>query len=295
MSTEGCDEKIKVRLREYKGILMGYNEAEMIETMDTREDDIWVCSYPRSGTTLTQQIVWLVMTLDFEQVTSVQLDDRFPQVDMKDDRFPYYRGVEHIEKLASPRMIKCHLHHFLLPEQLRNGKGRIIYIARNPKDVIVSAYNLLKWTNELSNDEKAWNEFLESFVNGSGLYCPWPRHVTEFWQRRNDKNVLFLKYDDVIKDIPQTVRKIARFLQQNISDDDVIKISDCCHIDKMRNNDKLNMSYHRKYKHGTDDVTGGFINKGISGAWKEVLSREEAEKVHQLVEQVNQYGLSFED
>jgi hypothetical protein len=38
-----------------------------------------------------------------------------------------------------------------------------------------------------------------------------------------------------------------------------------------------------------------YIFTGISGAWKEVLSREEAEKVHQLVEQVNQYGLSFED
>lgn len=49
MSTEEQGVNIKVRLREYKGVLMGYNETEMIESMDTRDEDIWVCSYPRSG------------------------------------------------------------------------------------------------------------------------------------------------------------------------------------------------------------------------------------------------------
>jgi hypothetical protein len=36
--------------------------------------------------------VYLVMTLDFEKANSVQLDDRFPIIDVKNDKFPYYRG-----------------------------------------------------------------------------------------------------------------------------------------------------------------------------------------------------------
>ena len=38
-----------------------------------------------------------------------------------------------------------------------------------------------------------------------------------------------------------------------------------------------------------------FLHTGKSGVWKDVLSRGEAEKVHQLLEQVNQAGLTFDD
>ncbi|XP_045175759.2 amine sulfotransferase-like [Mercenaria mercenaria] len=288
-------EKLKMKPRVYKGILMPDNEVEVIENMNTREDDIWVCSYPRSGTTLTQQIVSLVMTLDFKAATTVQLNERFPQVDITDERYPYFKGVKYIEQLPSPRMVKCHLHHFLLPEQLRNGKGRIIYIARNPKDVVVSWYHLLEWTDELLDDLDTWDKFLDSFVDGTGIFCPWPRHVTEYWERRDDKNVLFLKYENVTKDISKAVKDIACFLNREITDEDVDRISKFCHVDNMRKNDMANLSYWRDFKKVNDNAGGRFINKGKSGVWKEFLSHEEATKNDGLLEQVKQSGLTFED
>ena len=44
-----------------------------------------------AGTTLTQQIVYLIMTLDFEKAVNVDLDDRFPFADLKDSAYPYFR------------------------------------------------------------------------------------------------------------------------------------------------------------------------------------------------------------
>jgi hypothetical protein len=44
------------------------------------------------GTTLMQEITYLVQTLDFETARSVQLDSRFPQLEQKNDQFPYYKG-----------------------------------------------------------------------------------------------------------------------------------------------------------------------------------------------------------
>jgi hypothetical protein len=41
--------KLPLIRKVYKGILMFENEIEEIEHMDTREDDIWVITYPRSG------------------------------------------------------------------------------------------------------------------------------------------------------------------------------------------------------------------------------------------------------
>ncbi|XP_053373512.1 sulfotransferase 4A1-like [Mercenaria mercenaria] len=191
--------KIQMVRKRYKGILMMENEIEEIEKMDTKDDDIWVCSYPRSGTTLTQEMVYLVQTLDFKTANSVQLDQRFPIIDLKDDRYPYYKGIKGIEQMESPRMIKTHFHHFLLPEQLQKGKGRIIYIARNPKDVVTSFFRLMQWGNELVEGDKTFDLFVDGFIKGTELLCPWTRHVLGYWEKRNDSNVLFLKYEEEVR------------------------------------------------------------------------------------------------
>jgi hypothetical protein len=49
--SETNDEKPRIQLgrKQYKGIWMFDNEIEQIEVMDTREDDIWICTFPRSG------------------------------------------------------------------------------------------------------------------------------------------------------------------------------------------------------------------------------------------------------
>ena len=80
------------------------------------------------GTTLVQEIVYLIVTGDWQKASKVQLDERFPIIEVLDDRFPFYGGLKMIENLPRPRLIKSHLHHFLLPEQLRHGKGKVIEI-----------------------------------------------------------------------------------------------------------------------------------------------------------------------
>lgn len=41
---------------------------------------------------MTQEMVYLIKTLDFQTAASVQLDDRFPLIDYKNEHFHYYRG-----------------------------------------------------------------------------------------------------------------------------------------------------------------------------------------------------------
>ncbi|KAL4233033.1 Sulfotransferase domain [Mactra antiquata] len=292
-----AEEKPRMNLdrKLYKGIVVHDNdEFPRLEKMEIRDDDIWVCSFPRSGTTLTQELVYLVETLDFKKVYEVQLDERFPIVGVKDERFPYYQGIDHIEKLPSPRMLKCHLHHFMLPEQLRNGKGRIIYICRNPKDIASSFFRLMQWADLLLEEEKSFDYFIEEFVNGTGLGCPWPRHLLEYWEKRNE-NVLFLKYEEVIKDLPKTVRSISDFLKKDLSDEDIKKISDYCQFNNMKSNDKCNMSYYRTFKHVNDEAEGGFMNKGKAGVWRDLLKPEVAARIDGMIRQLDGTGLEIPD
>ena len=59
-----------------------------------------------------------------------------------------------------------------------------------------------------------------------------------------------------------TVRTIAHFLGRNLSNDDVKRIVEHCQVDKMRNNDKVSMSYWSDIRHVDDSSEGRFINKG---------------------------------
>ncbi|WAR13048.1 ST1A1-like protein [Mya arenaria] len=288
--------RFSMNRRVYKGVVMFDNEAELIETMDTRQDDIWVCSYPRSGTTLTQEMTYLVKTLDFETALTKQLDERFPIIDIKDDRFPYYKGVKHFDEMKSPRLIKSHLPYFLLPQQLKDGKGKIIYIARNAKDVVTSFYHLLLWGDELKESDNTWDLFLDSFMNGTGVQGFWPKHVLGYWEasRRSDK-IMFLQYEEVVKSLPNTCHKIAEFLDRKLTDDEITRICQHCHVDNMRNNDHVNGTYWKTFKRMNDDSAGRFINKGKAGAWKSLLSPETAKRIDVLIENVRKGGLDIPD
>ena len=60
-----------------------------------------------------------------------------------------------------------HLPYKYLPEQLRNGKGRIVHVNRNPKDLYVSMYNHQKGKGIIDAD-MSWTEFFNDVVVGDG-------------------------------------------------------------------------------------------------------------------------------
>merc|ERR1711976_92219 len=62
------------------------------KTMQIRESDIWVVTYPKCGTTWTQEMVWqIVNKCDFDQRGRIDLDQRFPFLE-----FDTLINVDHI-------------------------------------------------------------------------------------------------------------------------------------------------------------------------------------------------------
>lgn len=75
---------------------------------------------------------------------------------------------------------------------------QVVYVARNPKDALVSYYHhnkLIKLHDYRGNLET----FAEYFMNGTVLHGPFFGHILEAWAKRDHPNLLFLFYEDMKK------------------------------------------------------------------------------------------------
>ncbi|XP_033741699.1 sulfotransferase 4A1-like [Pecten maximus] len=261
-----------------------------VENFESNENDIWVVSFPRSGTTLLQEMVDLVNSEgDFVRVLTKTLEERFPY-------FEYmYPGIKSIEKMESPRLIKSHLPHSLLPKSVREGKGKIIYIARNPKDTCVSYFHFVQLLKPTFRFNGNFSEFFDRFINGRVPYSPWWRHVKEFWDIRDSPNILFLKYEDIVEDLGGTVVTIAEFLGKEVHPMEVKMIADHCSFDMMKVNPNLNFSWWKET--GIADKKGqDFIRKGKIGNWREMFDVNQNLQMETMKYlKLNECGLRFSE
>lgn len=167
---------------------------------ETRPTDIFISSYPRSGTTLTQWILYLLVHEDRpdpEHLTRVS---------------PWFErslaiGELTAEDLAgfdTPRVFKSHLPREWLPDG-----GRYIYVERDVEDVLVSYYHFYRAYLGFGG---SLNDFYERFMAGRVQYGSWFDHVAGWREHAHDPDVLILRYEDLLADRRSAIVKILEFL-----------------------------------------------------------------------------------
>ncbi len=91
---------------------------------EPRDDDIYVVSYPRSGTTVLQMLLYQLISngsMAFDHICQVS-----PFVERS-----LLRGRD-LGQLPSPRILKTHLSYETIPD----WPGKYIYVVRDGKDVL---------------------------------------------------------------------------------------------------------------------------------------------------------------
>ncbi|XP_074606271.1 sulfotransferase 1E1-like [Acropora palmata] len=263
---------------------------QYLSNFQTKSDDVFVVSYPKSGTTWTQEIVWQIHN---EGKVSKEIIGR---------RVPYleFVTVEYTEKpdfeaLPSPRLIKTHLTADAIPKGSdESSRCKYIYISRNPKDIAVSLFLFIKGMTRAENTmENAyngpWEFFVDLFIEGDVPYSKWNDHVLSWWKHREDPNVLFLKYKELQKDLPSHVRRIADFLQKPLSDEIIDRIAEQCTFKGMMGNPKT-----FKITEGDDEI-GLILRKGVVGDWKNYFTPEMNERFEkEVLANLKGTGLEFE-
>lgn len=119
-----------------------------------------------------------------------------------------------------------------------------------------------------------------------------------FWRRRNDPNVLFIKFEEMKHDLPSVIRKTAEFLNKDLSDIQVEKLCEHLSFQNMKTNRAVNLEAILEKSFGTSYLEATdlrFIRKGEIGDWKNYMSEDLSNRFDEWAEQhLKGSELSFE-
>lgn len=249
----------------YKGfvfpLVFGKRVFRDLENFQAHDDDVYVVSFPKTGTTWIQEIVYLITNkLDVAKAKEQTLESRFPYLEF------IYPGMNAIKKMKSPRLIKTHLPLDLLPPSVREKNCKMVYVTRNPKDTAVSFFHFLRMLT-VTDYQGTFKELVNKLMRDELPYCPFWQHVLPFWERRSDQNVMFLKYEDLHKDLRSVVIQVADFLGTTLTEDEVDTIVEHCSFGSMQQNPMVNYDHWDELGLRKKETTK-FLRKGKVGDWQ---------------------------
>ncbi|XP_066287342.1 sulfotransferase 1B1-like [Branchiostoma lanceolatum] len=263
------------------------------ETLDAvldfqiRDDDIVVASFPKTGTNWLAEIAVKILRAAGKTDKSVDSME-FGPIEMKRPTATQ-PGYITLADMPSPRLVMTHLPVKFAPQGISKpqNKVKVLVPMRNPKDTAVSRFHFMKkvWRLMNVNMELRWEEFVEDFRSGMvpfGDYCDW---LVGWLEMRDDPHFLFLKFEDMKKDLLSAVKTIVAFLEVDLDESTVKEIAEASTFDNM--------------KAGLDNSTiaerRGIARKGIIGDWKNTFSSEESAAFDAWCEKkLGSTGLTFD-
>ncbi len=171
-----------------------------------KSNDVFICSYFKSGTNWTMQIVHQIAHRGKGEYESIHDVVSWPDVPVKDFAIPLINDSH--PSITGLRAIKTHL---MAPDVPYNEEAKYICVIRDPKDVFVSSYFFARSVvlGKLMPSVDTW---LEIFLSNLAMHGPWGTFLSGYWQWRHRSNVLFLTYEEMKDDLPGIVKKIAQFM-----------------------------------------------------------------------------------
>lgn len=198
---------------------------------EPRPEDVFVVTQMKCGTTWMQHLVY--ETLERGRGSLVASGTALYAVS------PWLEARKSVPVEKAPlvgrerpsRIIKTHLPRSHCPG---DGGARYIYVSRHPASCFASCADFLRAnagpvTVDLE-DVRRW------FTSERMWWGPWPDHVAAWWRTaREEDDILFVRFEDMVEDLPAVARRVAAFLGLDPLDgDEVERITEKCGFEYMR-------------------------------------------------------------
>ena len=251
-----------------------------------RTDDIVIATTQKSGTTWVQQIVSLLVFKDTDPPgpfhdLSIYVDMRFSDREELDQM---------LEAQSHRRFLKTHLALDGLPF---HPEVKYIFVSRDGRDIAMSLWNnyfnystdflelLANYPDRVGDPfPPAGNdihEFLNNWLNrgwfdweGDG-YPYWSQlhMLSTWWDYRHLPNILFVHYADLLNDRAGQIKRIADYLDIDITPDYHREITELASFDSMKERANEVIPMAKTFFDGGASI---FIHKGTNGRWKDVMT-----------------------
>lgn len=221
-----------------------------------RPTDVFVCSYPKSGTTWLGYL--LAQTLKPDPAEPLGLDsfNRYvPDVNLLYTKRGSLAG--HAD-LAGPRFFLCHAAYDpALPA--------VVYVLRDPRDTLLSYWHYQRFL------KKGFDQPLADYLRaGDHWPCDWDAHVASWLLPERHPNLLAVRYEDLHADAAGALRAVLGLAGLARTDDQIAAAVEASRFDRMRAAEE---------RDGVGDKAGAdqerFVRKGKIGSWREEMTPAE--------------------
>ncbi|XP_069395138.1 amine sulfotransferase-like [Paralichthys olivaceus] len=232
-------------------------DFDTLQHFELRPTDVLLITYPKSGTVWMQQIIVQIMDQAHpEQAEDASNRTRVPWLEERSADDPN-------RERPDPRIFGTHLPPDMLPLAVKEQQIKLIYVWRNPKDILVSLYHFAQsWV--LLETPKSFEDFFQQFLDGKVYMGSWFDHLNEYSAARNQLNIHFVQYENMLKDLRGEVVKLCAFLEQDLTDEAIDRVVEMSTFKNMKTNPNANYKdflERERYKKET-------MRKGVAGDWK---------------------------
>lgn len=235
-----------------------------IQELETRETDILVVSYPKSGSHWLHEILCKLLYDEHTPKPLPRMEDCFMEL---------LSGMSALTKLPSPRILYTHLPVQYLPRKHLSMGGKTFHLVRDPRDVAVSSYHhFLSEPRFKKYFTRDWDQHLSEFMSGHCIYGEWCQYELQYEHFAKTSNMMVLFYEEMKTDEEMATRKIADYLGLPCTQENAAEIARDCGISKVKERMKSHQSSF-------------MFRKGQVGDWKNHFSADQEKQFSSLFQE----------
>ena len=269
----------------------------------------WIASYPKSGNTLLRSIISSLFFSDdgnfrfnmlknipiIEDTTNLEFikqkkTEDYNNLDKLDTISKYWLNMQTKENLGFVGdFMFVKTHHALIklfdkPFTTQENTRGIIYVVRDPRDIVLSMCNHFNFDIEESIASLLNENFALKWHDSKNLYkykkkpisflSSWEKHYFSWVDDSFDCPKLVIKYEDLVYDKNNTIRNIAHFFEINYK----LKINklETKIPNIIKQTDFNNFKNKEKNSGFSESVNNNFFNVGKKNQWLKNLSKDAA-------------------
>ena len=247
-----------------------------IRTFYCRVQDVTFISYPKSGRTWIEQLLTQTVRLEYNITNSIfeQYEDicrilrgvptiKFTHAGSSWEEFSIY-NEEEILKIA-PEII---------------SKGKVVFLYRDPRDVLVSSFYHLKYRNKVENI--TGDAMITSKIVGLRKLL----RFMSIWHRfcANHAGCLIICYEDFQKDSMKELQRLCRFIGLRADNDVIARAVEFCKFQKMKKREEQRAYRSPRLSASDVDNPNSYkVRSGTVGQYLAFFSKQQIEHINSIM------------